>query len=140
MFKVIIDMYVLIVILLIVWTVFIFIFLVLFSSLPLLFSSVDLMINFSFQQYLATTHQTNIFDFLLPFFYFIYLFILAAPRGMWNFLNQGNQGSNPCPLHWKYGVLTTGQLGKSSPALLILNYHERRLPLSPFGRDHTNCS
>ena len=32
-------------------------------------------------------------------------------HGMWD-LKFPDQGSNPCPLHWKYGVLTTGLLGK----------------------------
>ena len=30
-----------------------------------------------------------------------------------------NQGSNPCPLQWKYGVLTTGPPGKSLSRFLI---------------------
>ena len=44
------------------------------------------------------------------FLKFIYLF-MATPRSTQNFPNQG---SNPCPLHWKRGVLTTGPPGKST--------------------------
>ena len=40
----------------------------------------------------------------------IYLFF-TAPRGMWNFPDQG---SSPCPLQWKRRVLTTGPPGKST--------------------------
>ena len=31
-----------------------------------------------------------------------------------------NQGSNPCPLQWKHGVLTTGPPGKSLQFILYL--------------------
>ena len=41
---------------------------------------------------------------------FLFLF-LAAPCSVRNFPSQG---LNPCPLHWKHGVLTTGPPGKSS--------------------------
>ena len=32
-----------------------------------------------------------------------------------------DQGSNPCPLHWKHGVLTTGPPGKSHTLLSYVN-------------------
>ena len=41
----------------------------------------------------------------------IFFSFLATPLGMWNFPDQG---SNPCPLQWKHGVLTTGPPGKST--------------------------
>ena len=42
---------------------------------------------------------------------FVYLFICYTARhvGSW----FPNQGSNPCPMHWEHGVLTTGPPGKS---------------------------
>ena len=43
------------------------------------------------------------------------LFFLATSCGMWNFPNQG---SNLCPLQWKWRVLTTGPPGKSLSPLL----------------------
>ena len=39
-----------------------------------------------------------------------YLFVWATPRSMQNFPAQG---LNPCPLHWKGGVFTTGPPQKS---------------------------
>ena len=42
---------------------------------------------------------------------FLFLF-LAIPRGIWD-LKFPNQGWNPGPLRWKYGVLTAGPQGKS---------------------------
>ena len=51
----------------------------------------------------------------------LYLFLAflggePAPCGMWD----PNQGSNPRPLHWKLGVLTTGPPGKSPGSLYLL--------------------
>ena len=40
--------------------------------------------------------------------YLLYFFFLATPHSMQNFPDQG---SNPCPLQWKQGVLTTGPPG-----------------------------
>ena len=37
-------------------------------------------------------------------------FFPAPPHGMWNFPDEG---SNPRPLQWKCGILTTGRPGKS---------------------------
>ena len=45
----------------------------------------------------------------------------AVPRGMWN-LSFPVQGTNPYPLQWKNGILTTGPSGKS------LVFHLWRLP------------
>ena len=44
------------------------------------------------------------------FFYF-FIYFLATSRSTWAL--SSDQGSNPCPLQWKCGVLTTGPPGKS---------------------------
>ena len=41
-----------------------------------------------------------------------------------------DQGLNPCPLHWKYGVLTTGPPGKSQ-ARPCGGISDSSLPLTP---------
>ena len=44
--------------------------------------------------------------------YFLVVVVFkAVPRGMWN-LSFPVQGSNPYPLQWKSGILTTGPSGK----------------------------
>ena len=45
-------------------------------------------------------------------------FFSVAPHGM---QNSPDQISNPCPLQWKYGVLTTGPPRNSSPYVSILS-------------------
>ena len=55
---------------------------------------------------------------LLLFFIFNFL---AAVWGRWD-LSSLTRDRNGVPQHWKYGVLTTGSLGKSrSSALDLLN-------------------
>ena len=46
-----------------------------------------------------------------PKFYYLLLFCLAMPWGMWN-LEFPNQGSNLYPSHWKHRILTTRHPGK----------------------------
>jgi len=36
---------------------------------------------------------------------------------MWDLTSQRGQGSNPGPLHWKHGVLTTGSPESLHPSL-----------------------
>ena len=45
-------------------------------------------------------------------------FVLAMLCSLWD-LSCPNQGSNPSPLQWKRGVLTTGPPGKSLNGVLI---------------------
>ena len=65
---------------------------------------------------LETRHMTmhhsasaGIFEawWFLPFFFFFFFWLCHLGTLF------PNQGSNPCPLHWKHGVLTTGLPGKS---------------------------
>ena len=49
---------------------------------------------------------------VFPFFFFFFLAVLHSTG------NFPNQESNPHPLHWKHGVLTTGSPGKSSPGFI----------------------
>ena len=46
---------------------------------------------------------------------FLFFFFVAVLHSTGNFPNQE---SNPHPLHWKHGVLTTGSPGKSSPGFI----------------------
>ena len=48
------------------------------------------------------------------------IFFLAVLFGMWD-LSFPNQGSNPCPLQWEHGVLTTGPPGKSLACTFYLS-------------------
>ena len=50
--------------------------------------------------------MARLLETLLCFCLFVCLATLCSRQ------NFPNQGSNPCPLHWKHGVLTTGQPGK----------------------------
>ena len=43
---------------------------------------------------------------------------LATQRGVWDLMFP-DQGSNPHPLQWKHGVLTTGLPGKSHKCVLF---------------------
>ena len=52
-------------------------------------------------------------------FFFFFFNFLAEPRDMWD-LSSLTRDSNPCPLHWKGSVLTTGQSGKSPKAQFLL--------------------
>ena len=45
------------------------------------------------------------FNSFVPFFFLLWLSHVAC--------GLHDQGSNPCPLHWKHGLLTTGPPGKS---------------------------
>ena len=54
---------------------------------------------------------------------------VAASQVMWNFPDQG---SNPCPLHWKHGVLTTGPPGS-------LKSVRRVLPCPPAFKHSLSC-
>ena len=46
-----------------------------------------------------------------PLFNLVYLFIIFL-AALQRHVGFPDQGSNPCPLHWKGGVLTTGPPGK----------------------------
>ena len=48
----------------------------------------------------------------LDFFFFKHSLDLFWWRSMWD-LKFPDQGSNPCPLHWEHGFLTTGLPGKA---------------------------
>ena len=50
------------------------------------------------------------------FVFLILKIFLAVLHSMWD-LKLPDQGSAPCPLHWKCVVLTTGQPGKSQIVL-----------------------
>ena len=57
------------------------------------------------------------FKFLFKFYYyylllFLFLAVLCSMRD--------DQGSNPCPLHWECGVLTTGLPGKSQVLFFLI--------------------
>ena len=56
-----------------------------------------------------SSHKRHIFFF----------FCLSESRGVWD-LSSLTRESNPCPLHQKVSVLTTGQSGKSPKALFLL--------------------
>ena len=52
--------------------------------------------------------------FLLNYFFFFFLNLLAMPCGMWNLCSPApTRGGTGTPLHWKCAVLTTGPPGKS---------------------------
>ena len=46
---------------------------------------------------------------LLQYYYYYYYGHAVQHEGSW----FPDEGSNPCPLHWERGVLTTGPPGKS---------------------------
>ena len=65
------------------------------------------------QSFLKCGSPTSETFFLIKKNLFIYLFILGG-RTTWHVGSQfPDQRSNPCPLHGKHGVLTTGLPGKS---------------------------
>ena len=59
----------------------------------------------------SNTLDSAFFVNLHRFILFIYLFILAVPRGMCDLSSP--VGGNPLPLQWKHKVLTTGPPGNS---------------------------
>ena len=67
--------------------------------------------------------------FILPYFFQLIKLFLATPHSMQNFPDQG---SNPCPLHWKHGVLTTGPPGS-------LKSVRRVLPCPPAFKHSLSC-
>lgn len=56
-----------------------------------------------------------------PFFFFL----LAALCSVWNFPDQGGQGSNPCPMQWKLGILTPGPPGKSAATFSAVSLEKK---------------
>ena len=65
--------------------------------------------------------------------YFIFGQKIVFDHAVWLVGSQfSNQGSNPCPLHWKHGVLTTAPLEKSHGQEIIQQplknkFHQTRL-------------
>ena len=63
-------------------------------------------------------------------------FFLAMPHGMWDLSSLTRDWTlNPCPLHWKCGVLTTRPPGKSPLWLTfwgVARLFPKRLPLFTF--------
>ena len=64
--------------------------------------------------------------FFLHLFWVLFVYLFLSP-GTWGTLAQHvgsqfpNQGQNTHPLHWKYGVLTTGLAGKSLVTMFYLS-------------------
>ena len=68
-----------------------------------------------FQRLVEKKCSQNSFYFFVFFFQKIFIYLL----GTWHVESEfHNQGSNPCPLHWELGVLTTGPPGKSPGNIL----------------------
>ena len=63
-------------------------------------------------------------------------YCLSVPHSMWD-LKFPNQGSNPCPMHWEHGVLTTGPLGKSLSQALMdeWGFHQKQKEGSFMSKD-----
>ena len=54
---------------------------------------------------------------LRPLSFLFFFFFLAIPSGMWN---SPDQESNPFPLQWKHGVITTDH--QESPTISLYLY------------------
>ena len=77
------------------------------------------MVQFSYP-YMAIPHNLSIY--FLFFRLFIYLLVLFWPLCMTWHVGPSfpNQGLNPCPLQWKFGLLTTGPPGKSLSTIFTI--------------------